>query len=326
MTDRWEFAARLAALHDREPAERDDVDDAESEAVRQELASADDDVLAAYADAVAIAREHREEDAVAGTVPPDVKSEPTVPGATPVTPLRPPESARGWRRAPARWLALAAVLAAVALVPLLRRAGSSPADAGRFAMLLDARDAGLPAGWTERSPFSNTRGEGTVATDTALAVRLGALLLDLELAARARDGESTAQLAATAVKRLESVPGSAPVAAVYGEIERTAGAPPEELQELLKDGREGIESFFDEGLVELGSWNEAARLAAFRRDGGFFASRETRNILERLDSPSLAPPARAAAARVRATLPAGGEPQWPTLVPALDELMRELAR
>lgn len=325
MSDRWEFAARLAALHDRELAERDDADDAESEAVRQELASADDDVLAAYADAVAIAREHREEDDAAGTVPGAAKSEPTVPGATPVTPLRPPERARGWRRPPARWLALAAVLAAVALVPFLRRAGSSPADAGRYAVLLESRDAGVPPEMREH-PLDGTRGEGNVYADTALAARLGILLLDLELAARARDGEHTARLAAAVARRLEGVPGSAPVAAVYREIERNAGGPPEELEELLKDGREGVGSFFDEGLVELGSWNQAARLAAFRRDAGFFASRETRTVLEGLDSPSLAPPVRAAAARVRAALPAGGEPRWPALAPALDELMKALAR
>lgn len=327
MSDRWEFAARLAALHDRELAERDDADDAESEAVRQELASADDEVLAAYADAVAIAREHREEDAARRAAPRAEESEPTVPGATPVTPLRPPERARVRRRPPARWLALAAVLAAVALIPFLRR-GSSPADAERFALLLESRDAGLPPGWRDQAPpWGSTRGGGEVTTDTSLAVQLGVLLLDLELAVRARDGEHTTELAATVVHRLGSVPGSGPVASVYGEIGRSAGAAPEEMEELLKDGREGVGAFFDEGLVELGSWGEAARIAAARRDAGFFASRETRKGLGSLSGdPSLDPTIRALVGRVQAALPSGRAPDWPALAAALDEMVGVMGR
>ena len=327
MSDRWELAARLAALHDRDlDDDRDDADDPDSEAIRRELASADDDVLAAYADAVAIAREHREEDALAsGAVPPPDASEPLKPGGTPVNQFKPPERKTGWRRSSARWMALAAVLAAVALVPFLRR-GSSPADAGRFAVLLKSRDTGVPLELRDH-PVSQTRGGDDLSADTALAVRLGILLLDLELAARARDREHTADLGAAVAQRLQSLPGSAPLAAHYGEIERKAGAPPEELEDLLKDGRKWIAGYFDEGLVALGSWNEAARLAAFRKDTGFFASRETRKVLGTLsDSPSLDPAARAAVDRIRAALPSDGTPDWRALSESLDELMRVMSR
>ncbi|HEU4455833.1 MAG TPA: hypothetical protein VFR81_22400 [Longimicrobium sp.] len=318
VTDPWELAARLAALHDREVDDREEEDDGEGEAVRRELASADPELLAAYAEAVAIAREHREADLAAAP--------PAHAGAagTPVTPLRPRERAGGWRRPPARWIALAAVLAAVALVPLLRRGGPSSPDAGRFAALLQERGSGLPDDWSHR--VGGTRGGGgEVAADTALAVELGALLLDLEVAAHAREGEETARLAGAVAERLASVSGSGPVAAVYRDIERSAEGPPEVLDDLLKTGREGVAAYFDDGLVEMGSWIEAARLAAHGRDAGFFASRESRNALEELaEGRSLDPAARAAADRVRAALPPGGPPAWPVLREALDDLMKEL--
>jgi len=330
VTDRWELAARLAALHDRDVEDRDDaddVDDPEGEAVRRELAAAGDDVLSAYADAVAIAREHREEDARVGAAPRAASSPPVAPGGTPVTPLRPPERAGGWRRPPARWLALAAVLAAVALVPLLRR-GSSPADAERFARLLDARDAGLPPGWLDQAPpWGVTRGGGEVAADTALAVRAGALLLKLELAVASRDREATARLAGEVNATLEEAPGSVMVAGTYREIARRAGEPAAALETLVEEGREGAGEILGRELVAIGSWGEAARIAAFQRDAGFFASRETRRVLEDLSGdPSLDPAVRAPVARVQAALPAGRPPEWPALTDALNEMMRVMGR
>jgi hypothetical protein len=324
VTDRWELAARLAALHDRDLEDRDDaddVDDPEGEAVRRDLAAAGDDVLSAYAVAVAIAREHREEDALAGAAP----STPVAPGGTPVTPLRPSERKGGWRRPPARWLALAAVLAAVALIPFLRR-GSSPADAERFALLLEERD--LPDGWLDQPPpWGVTRGGGEVAADTALAVRVGTLLLKLELAVASRDREATARLAGEVNARLEEAPGSVMVAASYREIERRAGEPAAVLEELLEDGREGVGEILGPELVALGSWGEAARIAAFQRDAGFFESRETRKMLDDLTGdPSLDPAIRAPVGRVQAALPSGRAPDWPTLATALEEMVGAMGR
>jgi hypothetical protein len=321
VSDRWEFAARLAALHDRELAERDDADDAESEAVRQELASADDDALAAYADAVAIAREHREEDAAAAAaaVQAAAKSEPTVPGATPVTPLRPPERARGWRRPPARWLALAAVLAAVALIPFLRRAGSDdPRDA---VALLQAQGAALPAGW-DSHPWSRTRGGGDGLTDDARAVRLGTLMVDLNVAYTAGDTAAVQLLADRIGFYLESVPGSGPLASIYRRLETNAAKVGNaEVERLMTEAWEQLPRTVGEKMVRLGAWTEAARIAATRRDADFFRDRRARTVLDHAADDSMLPkPARGAAAR--AATAAEGAPDWNALRDDLDVLLR----
>jgi hypothetical protein len=219
-----------------------------------------------------------------------------------VVPLRPPSTARTHpRRLPARWLALAAVLAGVLLVPLaLSRSGSR--QPGDFASLLASRDAGLPdTSWLGRPRWGITRGGETVATDNGLAARLGALQVDLEVAAAAGQTEDTRLIVDDIAKRLDNVAGSGAVVAAYKDIGRRADEPAEALAAPLADARENLALFMNEDYFNLGAWAEAASIAVRRRDAAFFHAGASREMLDRWASlPSLDDKTRATVEAIRA--------------------------
>lgn len=242
-----------------------------------------------------------------------------------VTPLRPPGSVSRRRRPSPGWLALAAVVAGLlALSPTLlslRDAGPD-ADPARLAARLAAPGSPLPEGWTEQRPWSATRGGGERLSPDARGVRLGVLLMDLEIAVRARQAAPTALLAAQAGALLAGVSGSGMAAAELVRIHDAAGGPPEALEAPLDRAREGAAGLVGEDPVRLGSWAEAARLAADRGDTAFFRSRDTRRTLEwAAELKFLEDDARAAVEEVRSA--AGGDaPDIARLRRALDELLR----
>jgi hypothetical protein len=278
-----------------------------------------DDDEAASAPRVIAGEEKAREGGGTATAAPDTEG-----GAT-VTPLRPAERARRRSMPPVRWLALAAVLAAVALVPVLwsRRGTAEPGDPGRLAALIEDGAAGLPAGWIDTRPWGATRGPGDPLTPEARAVRLGVLLVDLEVAARARQGEAVRLLAAQILVLLEEVPASGPTADGYRAIREAGGASPAELEE----GRDGVAGLVaDEELLSLGAWAEAARLAAARRDAEFFRTRETRAALDgAAELPLLSDDARAAVERIRRAARGGGAPDWSALRSDIDEILSAAA-
>lgn len=300
-----------------------------------ERIDASDELADVYADAAAALRELEAEDGIRvadedGAGEPEgtdaADAEPAA--GTPVTPLRPPSTARrGWRSAPARWMALAAVLAGVLLVPLaLSRRGGDPGDPGRLVALLEHRGTGLPADY-DRRPWSVTRGAGDPLTDEARAARLGALLVDLELAVAGRQVEQTRLLAMQVRAHLEDVPAAGPIAAVYADVERRAGEDPEALTGLLREGRSSVAAMLPEEHFALGAWAEAARMAAARRDAEFFASSASRRALDRaIESPALDADARAAAERLRARTERAraATPDWPALAAGIDELLHAI--
>lgn len=295
-------AERLAALLDGRLNERERAE------VLERLASSDE-AFEAYVDAVVATRELEAEDEAAGVVP-----------------LRPVRGRPWWKRPGAQWLALAAVLAALALAPWLwtRLAAPGLDDPGGFVALLEAEDAGLPTGW-EKRPWGSTRAAGDPLTLDARAVRLGALVVDLEVAVRAGD-PAAAVLAGSVAALLEGVPAAGPVAAVYREVARRAGEPAEALEPLLEQGREAVARVAGEEMVALGAWAEAARIAAARRDAEFFRTRETRATLERLEELSDSdPPARAAVERIRSALSAEGAPEWGALEGGVEGLLGAVA-
>jgi hypothetical protein len=260
---------RLAALLDGRLKGR------EREEAIARLAASDED-FEAYADALAISAELNAEEE----------------GVTPIT-------ARPRRALARRWLAMAAVLAGVALAPWLWTRYTARTDPARFAAEIEA--GGLPAGW-DASPWGATRGPGDAIAPDARAVRLGARLVDLELAVRARS-PAAAALASETAMLLEGIPASGPTATIYREIARRAAEPPEQLEPLLAQGRELVPLLAGVERVELGAWTEAARIAAARGDRDFFESRAARSQLERMaGTPGLEPSARTALERIRAGL------------------------
>lgn len=292
MTDPMTNAERLAALLDgRLDAHRRDE-------LLAELAASEDD-FDAYADAVAITAELESD--------------------TPqVTPIHAAPSRR--RGLAPRWLALAAVLAGIALAPWLWTRFA--ADRGG----LVAIEAGaLPAGW-DASPWGATRGAGDPLTDEARAVRLGARMVDVELAVRGRD-PATAQFATETAILLEGIQGAAPAAGIYREVARRAGEPAERLEPLLEQGREVVPQIAGEEGVKMGAWLESARIAAATRDRAFYASRATRSQLERMarDS-SLDPAAQNAVDRIRAATASPGDDDWASVQREATTLLRLLGR
>lgn len=321
MKDPMKNAERLAALLDgRLDAHRRDE-------LLTELAASEDD-FDAYADAVAITAE------LEGAAP-EVKPIRTGPEVTPIqaepevtqtrvtAEVMPIDAAPSRRRGLApRWMAIAAVLAGIALAPWLwtRYAG------GRGDLVAVEADA-LPPGWNA-SPWGVTRGANDGLTPEARAVRLGARLVDVELAVRGRD-PATAQLATETAMLLEGIPDApaAPAAAIYRQVARRAGEHAERLRPLLEQGREVVPQMAGEEGVRLGAWLESARIAAANRDRGFFASRATRSQWERMarDS-SLDPAAQAAAERVQTALGSGAEPDWNEVQLGATTLLRLLGR
>lgn len=239
-----------------------------------------------------------------------------------VVPLRPPSTRRTWRRAPARWLALAAVLAGVLLVPLaLSRSGSR--DPGDFADLLANRGAGLPAGWDQRG-WSVTRGEGNVVADTTLSAQLGALQVSLEVAAAASQADATTRLAGAIAGRLGDVQGSGPVAAAYRDIESRAQEPAETLVPSVTDARESLAAFVEEDYFNLGAWAQAATIAAKRRDAAFFHARASRKLLDRAASlPSLDDNTRATVEALR-TAARADQLSWSVLETQTSTLLQQI--
>jgi hypothetical protein len=270
-----------------------------------------------------------EPDAAAGsTVPGD--AEPADDG-TKVIPFRPPSTQRPRRRIPAQWLALAAVLAGVLLVPFaLSRSGSRGlGDPGEYAAQLSNRQAGLSADWINDRPWSTTRsgGTGDPLAENARAARLGALHVDLEIAAAAGQGEQMAVLCGQIQAQLGQVTNGGVAAAPYEELCGSNGLSSQEQQRLLRDGSENLVAFLPADYVSLGAWAEAARLAAQRRDPAFFDAKQSRKALDQLpEIPEITPSARAAAEQVHAAVQAGVEGRWDTLETALADLLKELGR
>ena len=235
-----------------------------------------------------------------------------------VVPLRPPSTRRTRpRRLPTRWLALAAMVAGVLLVPLaLSRSASR--GTGDYAALLANREAGLPVDWKQRY-WRVTRGEA-VAADNARAAQLGALHTDLALAISGRQAEETDQLARQIEQQLSEVPGAGAVAGYYREIAAGAGGPKEELAQTLEDGRERVAESVGADYFSLGAWAEAAMIAAASRDAAFFRRRASRRMMDRAAS---IPETRATLQAIR-TAARPDQPDWPVLESQTQDLLRQI--
>lgn len=296
---------RLAALLDGR------LRGAERDALLARLAGSDED-LAAFADAAVVQRELEAEDEAAGT-----------PG---VLPLRRPEQAL--RRMDRRWLAIAAVVAAAALAPFAWRASQPGAvtEPAQAVALLQTPLGGLPAGWLDAPAWAVTRGAGGVADDGGTAARLGAYVVDLELAIRARDADATALLARRAAQMLTEASTAGTLAARhFTALADRAGAPAAELLPVLADGSDAAAQAGDADRFALGAWAEAARLAAARRDAEFFRDGRTGRTLDRADE-AVADDvnARAAIATLRAESQ-DEAPDWIALERASADLLRVIA-
>jgi hypothetical protein len=310
------------------------LDAARRDALLAELAVADeDDYLAFVETAAALADLH---DVAAGDdaspVPAPTAADPVPEPAEPlpvaaddgkVIPLRP--RARGVR-APviAGILALAAILAAVVVVPALRRRPAGPLDdAARAVAMVDASDALRPATFGERPWSGLYRGADAPMSDRGRAVRVGAYLVDLDLAARHGDPRVGA-LADTVAGLVSEVPGGGAIAGLYRGIAEPGAT--EDVRSTLAQGNDAVRDLLPADGLEIGVWAEAARVASARRDPSFFHDDATRGVLQRAAKVELPPGAQEALTAIGAAIPANGAPDWTQLDPQLREFLREAAR
>ena len=313
MTEPMNDDERLAALMDKR------LDPRQREELLARLAASEDERYV-LADTAAVLRELEAMEAESGP------EEDAAPPAD-VIPLRP--RVRGWR-SPARWVAVAAVLAGLALIPVLASWWDryrSPGDPLRLAAALGSEE-GLPEGWPERRPWSPPRGEGvspdaTSAERAAQAARAGVLMVDLAVAVGARDTSHVQLLADQARDRFDREAGDD---SPFVQIAARAGAPACSLEPLLERAAKRLATQFASEYLELGAWAEASRLAVHRRDAEFLRGRRSRAMLERAERLTVpSSEARAAVTRIRAALDAEGRLDWDVLAGGLDTLLYEIA-
>jgi hypothetical protein len=295
---------RLAALIDGRlgPHER--------EALLAQIAASSDEDVEIFSDALAATREL--EGGVEG------REEQSVAAARSRRAVR-------WRR-PASLLAIAAAVVAVVVLPGRLRTRDSARDPGRFARVLAQTNRGLPANW-DTQPWGATRGGSDALTPAARALRVGARMTELELAARARDPRTPA-LATSVVVLLEGIPGAAAAATEYRALASAdSGSSPEQLTRLAERARVTAAPFADQDYLEFGAWLEAARLAAAGRHTAFFTSSATTDALARArELRDLSPSARAAVGSLSGVGTSRKAPDWDALGRTLTSLLGALAR
>ncbi len=291
----------------------------------------DDEERAVLASTAAILRQLEAEDEIEVPVSPAPRESVDTDGVIPLHAHRgeqaepePVPEIRPRRTAALRGLALAAVIAGIALVTsrVLQNRASVADEPVRLAARLEHVDEGLPAGWTERRPWTSVRGEGPGAGERlASAARAGAMLVDLSVAVEARDAAATRVLAAQIAARFDPQGGRG---GPLREIAAGAGESPERLRPLIGEATERIAKRLDAEALRLGAWTEAAGLAAARRDAAFFRDPATRRTLDQANRLTQAdPPAHGALQQVRLQA-AADPPRWDALSSALDALAREL--
>jgi len=230
------------------------------------------------------------------------------------------------RRSPARpWLvygAMAAVLAGIGVTAALlsRSANARFDDPHRAVAMLDGGAArGIPANWNDIK-----RGADDHYTPEGRAVQIGAHMVDLELAAAARDTFNVRDIARKIAALLEGQAGGGVVDGPYQELANGAA----DIPKLVSDGREGVRQLLKGDGLELGIWGETARAAAMRRDAAFFRLRATRQALDRAAAlPDPDGKIGPALGSVRAALPADGRAtNWAALEQRLSGLLRAAGR
>jgi hypothetical protein len=229
------------------------------------------------------------------------------------------ELATGPRATPWRiaTVALAAgVVAAIVLVPVIRSHFShqTSRDPTRFAALL-SRGVRVPTGWNG-TPWSMTRGNGEQLTTEARASRIGARLVDLDLATRTGD-TGAAHIATDVRTLLDPLPAAGPVVAIYRALSDPA-TNASRRDSLLMLGRIAAADIAGRDAVDLGAWTEAARVAAADHDTTFFRSAVSRDMLPRAIErlAAIHPDAR--------ILYAAGTANWTGVEDALTTLLQSL--
>jgi Putative zinc-finger len=175
----------------------------------------------------------------------------------------------GWRQP---WLLAASILLAVAVGVWLRQERTRlPTDpSGSVALML--RMSPPPESWIETG-WSVARGDAASGLDeNAVAFRVGARLLDLQLAHRAGESRDMVSLAGEIARYLGTIPYAEPARA---EVDRfraalAAHAPADRVDTLNQVAEAVVRATLPADPLTAGLWCEAARMAARAGDSAFF--------------------------------------------------------
>lgn len=178
------------------------------------------------------------------------------------------------------WLAVAAVILALAVLPWAwqRSRGDETVSPSELVTSLSDDARPLSPDWNG-TPWSAMRGSAESSAHRALSARLGARLVDLEIAIRSSDG-SARQIASDLAQISRQMPAGGALAADFEEIARRADESPERLGLLSADAQQHARSMADAGPFQLGAWLEASRIAAMRKDAQFFYRQLSVALLE----------------------------------------------
>jgi hypothetical protein len=223
-----------------------------------------------------------------------------------------------WRRHPALMAVAAALILAAPIALLARRMSTMSAtpDPSAFAFGLSSAERARHVAWPV------TRGAPGSVDESAQAARMGFLITDLQVAARARDTAARGYALALA-ELADDRPGGAAAAAV---LRRIAAASPidSSLPSRIAVATRGAAALSDARRVALGAWVEAARAAAASHDLRFFQlpiGRQGVDLLSHSSNSSAARRVKDGIERLdRTTLV-----EWNALQSDLDALARELA-
>lgn len=248
------------------------------------------------------------------------------PGTSTASPEKPiSRGTPAWRRPPREWLAIAAVIAGLSVLPTVVSRYRARDDPSEFVRFLTSENRTFPRGW-DFAPWGATRSPGDVASLNALAWRVGARVADLQVAVVGQD-TSVAPLAEQVASLLSEVPAAGAAIDGYRQVAANARGPRDRLTTSVRNARRSLRGVLDDELVVLGAWSEVARLAAAHRDAGFFASSAGTRLLDDLAQRSDVPPTVASAgARARADIANPPRLDWDALSQHLSELLAAAGR
>lgn len=213
------------------------------------------------------------------------------------------------------YVALALVCATAAFVwsRVLHRPPPVPSDPVELVAVLAPAAAASPALAPE---WSVVRGVSDSLSERGRAVRVGALLVELERAWVR--GDTSAQAPGDAIAALlANQPDGAEVGAIFAG--GTADA-------RLPSARHALAPLIRAAPMGIGGWLQAGRVAASVGDLGFFASTRSRESLALLLAmPGTTPETQAARDRLDTLLHRRGRPNFAAVSDALELLQRELA-
>jgi len=226
---------------------------------------------------------------------------------------RPPDAVIRRRRTSYVVLAIACAIAVFMWQRVLHRPPPVPSDPVELVAVLSPAAAATPALAPE---WSATRGVSDSLTERGRAMRIGALLVELERSF-VRGDSSAPALGDAIAALLADQPDGAEVGAQFAGGTADARRP---------SARHALAPLVRAAPMGVGGWLQAARVAAAAGDAGFFASTRSKESLRLLLTvPGVSPEAQAERDRLDQLLHRRGRPDFAAAANALELLQRELA-